>query len=219
MAEKELAIKRLQQRHDTAQNWKVKNPVLAEGELGVETDTGNIKAGNGTTTWNSLPYSNAGLGGGGSGGGVSEELLYLPTNAFMAEGPFASAPVNMELGGEIMPVGTGLMIYDPASGNPPPRYVNLQIGWVDNQPPSVQEAYMFISATAEELSNIPFNVQSYTNILSTSFTLTVEAFRRSGALPVPYSKNKPLWLVSMDEGAGSLLAAHSEMLSVILLHD
>ena len=64
MAEKELAIKRLQQKHDTAQNWKVKNPILAEGELGVETDTGNIKAGNGTTTWNSLPYSNAGLGGG-----------------------------------------------------------------------------------------------------------------------------------------------------------
>ena len=33
------------------------NPVLAEGELGVELDTHRWKVGDGTTAWNSLGYA------------------------------------------------------------------------------------------------------------------------------------------------------------------
>lgn len=54
---------RIQLRHDTAANWTSTNPVLAVGEAGVETDTKNVKYGDGTTAWNSLAYgstSNAG---------------------------------------------------------------------------------------------------------------------------------------------------------------
>ena len=47
----------LQIRNDTAQNWATENPVLKVGELGLETDTGNAKFGDGTTTWNSLKYA------------------------------------------------------------------------------------------------------------------------------------------------------------------
>ena len=54
------------QRHDTAANWTSVNPVLAAGEMGVETDTNKFKFGDGTTAWNSLAYA-AGEGGGGSG--------------------------------------------------------------------------------------------------------------------------------------------------------
>jgi len=32
------------------------NPVLAEGEMGVEIDTEKFKVGNGILSWNSLPY-------------------------------------------------------------------------------------------------------------------------------------------------------------------
>ena len=46
----------IQLRHDKASNWTSANPTLAEGEAGIETDTGKIKLGNGTTAWNSLPY-------------------------------------------------------------------------------------------------------------------------------------------------------------------
>ena len=35
------------------------NPVLADGEIGVETDTDKIKIGDGVTAWNSLPYAGA----------------------------------------------------------------------------------------------------------------------------------------------------------------
>lgn len=43
-------------RHDTAANWTAKNPVLLDGELGVETDTTFFKIGDGATAWTSLKY-------------------------------------------------------------------------------------------------------------------------------------------------------------------
>lgn len=57
---------RIIQRHDTAANWNTNNPVLALGEMGVETDTNKFKFGNGTTPYNELAYA-AGEGGSGSG--------------------------------------------------------------------------------------------------------------------------------------------------------
>ena len=47
---------RIQLRRGTAANWTSANPVLAAGEMGVETDTGRAKVGNGSTLWASLPY-------------------------------------------------------------------------------------------------------------------------------------------------------------------
>lgn len=47
----------IQLRRDTAAEWTAENPVLAEGEMGLETDTAKYKIGNGTTAWNSLAYS------------------------------------------------------------------------------------------------------------------------------------------------------------------
>ena len=46
----------IQIRRDTASNWTSANPILAQGELGAETDTSKIKIGDGTTAWASVPY-------------------------------------------------------------------------------------------------------------------------------------------------------------------
>ena len=46
----------IQLRRDTASNWTSANPTLAQGELGVETDTSKIKVGDGSTAWSSLSY-------------------------------------------------------------------------------------------------------------------------------------------------------------------
>ena len=48
----------IQFRHDDAAVWTAENPILAEGEVGAELDTGEFKIGNGVTAWNSLPYAN-----------------------------------------------------------------------------------------------------------------------------------------------------------------
>lgn len=52
-----MALVRLQLRRDTAANWTAANPVLANGEPGLETDTGKVKYGNGTQNWAALPYA------------------------------------------------------------------------------------------------------------------------------------------------------------------
>jgi lysophospholipase L1-like esterase len=50
---------RIQLRRGTAAQWAATNPVLASGEKGVEIDTGREKNGDGTRTWNVLPYVDA----------------------------------------------------------------------------------------------------------------------------------------------------------------
>jgi len=47
----------IQLRRGTAAAWTAANPVLASGELGIETDTGKSKLGDGATTWSALPYA------------------------------------------------------------------------------------------------------------------------------------------------------------------
>lgn len=42
----------------TAAKWKELNPILMNGEPGLETDTNKIKIGDGNTAWNNLIYSN-----------------------------------------------------------------------------------------------------------------------------------------------------------------
>jgi hypothetical protein len=46
----------IQLRRGTASAWSTVNPILVEGEVGLESDTNKMKVGNGSTAWNSLDY-------------------------------------------------------------------------------------------------------------------------------------------------------------------
>ena len=46
----------LQHKRGTAANWTLRNPILAQGEFGLETDTNKFKIGDGVTVWSSLAY-------------------------------------------------------------------------------------------------------------------------------------------------------------------
>lgn len=61
------AITTIKFRRGTAAQWATANPVLAAGEMGVETDTRKFKFGTGSAQWNSIAYASS--GGSGSGGG------------------------------------------------------------------------------------------------------------------------------------------------------
>lgn len=50
---------RFQLRHGTSESWTTSNPILLEGEVGVETDTNKLKIGDGKTAWKDLKYSGA----------------------------------------------------------------------------------------------------------------------------------------------------------------
>ena len=58
-----MAYVRIRPRRSTAEEWDYHNPILAEGEMGVEvpptgvgTGTVKIKFGDGVTAWRDLPY-------------------------------------------------------------------------------------------------------------------------------------------------------------------
>ncbi len=53
---------RIQFRRGTQAEWTAANPLLQQGEVGYETNTGRFKVGNGTQAWNSLAYSSGPTG-------------------------------------------------------------------------------------------------------------------------------------------------------------
>jgi hypothetical protein len=68
----------IQLRNGTATAWTTANPILAAGEMGIETDTFKAKVGNGVTAWNSLAY----LTGGGGGSGTVTSVSIVSANGF-----------------------------------------------------------------------------------------------------------------------------------------
>ena len=46
----------IQLRNDTAANWAAADPILAQGEMGLESDTRLFKIGDGESTWSELEY-------------------------------------------------------------------------------------------------------------------------------------------------------------------
>ena len=46
----------IQLRNDTAANWTANDPILAVGEMGLETDTKAFKIGDGVLSWSALAY-------------------------------------------------------------------------------------------------------------------------------------------------------------------
>jgi len=51
-----MAVK-LQLRRGSSAQWTAANPLLSEGEMAVELDTGKFKVGNGIKLWNQLEYT------------------------------------------------------------------------------------------------------------------------------------------------------------------
>ena len=49
-------------RRDTSTQWTSVNPILADGEMGIEKDTLKTKIGDGVTVWSLLDYSGGGVG-------------------------------------------------------------------------------------------------------------------------------------------------------------
>ena len=44
-------------RRGTSAEWDASNPILAPGEMGLETDTNSFKFGNGSDSWANLPFA------------------------------------------------------------------------------------------------------------------------------------------------------------------
>lgn len=77
MAVINVNLEDIQIRRNTASNWTSNNPILLDGELGYESDTNQLKIGNGVDDWSTRPY----LTGSGGGGGLTQEEIEDLINA------------------------------------------------------------------------------------------------------------------------------------------
>ena len=88
---------RIQFRRDPEATWTANNPILAAGEMGVETDTGKFKVGNGTDVWSALPYASGIQGTTGAQGPQTVYNQALNTNSnvyfYSMEGNALYAPI------------------------------------------------------------------------------------------------------------------------------
>lgn len=102
----------IQIRRDTKANWTLVNPILADGEMGYETDTKMFKFGNGVNNWNTLTYFD-------SVNRIYKQIcLYSGTNCSIL--PQVGNVIESDFAGTITSVGaycdtagtTGLMTID-----------------------------------------------------------------------------------------------------------
>ena len=108
-----------QLRRDTSANWAFYDPILLNGEIGINTDTYQFKIGDGTTVWTLLPYNGLYGGPGPTGptglGGTGYTGPTGPTGGTGPQGP--TGPSQTGLAGATGPIGpTGLIGFRGASG-------------------------------------------------------------------------------------------------------
>ena len=98
----------IQIRRDVAANWTSADPVLKQGEIGLETDTKLAKIGDGTTAWTALAYWPAG----GDGSGTVTSVTGEDANGFtvtVAEGTTTpQVTVGTSVTGVLKGTGTGV---------------------------------------------------------------------------------------------------------------
>ena len=87
---------KIQLRRGTAAQWTATNPVLAQGEVGVELATGKWKVGDGATAWNSLAYAGLQLAGdlGGTAAAPTVTGLHLSSPMSQANGGTGAAALG-----------------------------------------------------------------------------------------------------------------------------
>ena len=101
----------IQIRRDTASNWTSINPILASGELGLETDTKKLKTGDGTTAWQSLAYYTLGTAG-------YAALNAAATFTGTVTAPTVNASTTLQIGGTaITSTATELNFTDGVTSN------------------------------------------------------------------------------------------------------
>jgi hypothetical protein len=111
-----MTITRIQMRRGTAANWTAVNPTLYSGEIGVESDTLQMKIGNGSTTWNSLPYFVGEQGPAGPTGPTGATGATGPQGPQGDPGPPGPDGPPMSIGTAIPGATQGSILFAGASG-------------------------------------------------------------------------------------------------------
>lgn len=101
---------RIQFRRDTTANWASVNPILAPGEIGIDTEIRLFKIGDGFTAWNDLEFIRTELQ------LATEQEAQEGTNNVVYMTPLRTAQLIDAFIGDIDAVLTQLLGEEPAGG-------------------------------------------------------------------------------------------------------
>ena len=110
-----MTLIRMKQRRGTSAQWAGTNPILETGELGFESDTNNLKIGDGQRTWANLPYVAQGVVG--------------PKGDDGDQGPAGPAGPAGATGSPGSPGEDGLSAYDSAVAN---GFIGTEAEWLES---------------------------------------------------------------------------------------
>ena len=141
----QVAVK-IQFRRGLASEWTSADPLLSEGEIGLELDTGKWKIGDGVTSWNSLGYAsqNTIAGVDGLQAALDEKAPLTIPDSLLYSGPRRIPSLTEPIGVVLVQTGGGAGVWDRVDldGNPvacPPGYFSsrseysLNTSAIDNQ--------------------------------------------------------------------------------------
>lgn len=117
----------IQLRRGTAALWTSTNTLLAQGEQGYETDTGQRKTGNGVDAWNDLPYD----GGGGGAGTVTSVAISGTDGIQVDSGSPITGSGTIQLGVNAGAMRTHLNVQDGATDDQTAAEILTAIKTVD----------------------------------------------------------------------------------------
>lgn len=140
-----MTIERWAMRRATAANWASENPILAEGELGFEVDTGKAKVGDASTEWADLAYTDLS----GFGARISTLEATGATGASVLAAADLATTANITLTGEqtidgITTSTSRILVKDQSDSSENGVYVTASSAW--SRATDLDEAAEFTAA-------------------------------------------------------------------------
>jgi hypothetical protein len=105
-----MTFVRTRQRRGTATQWEDANPILESGEIGFESDTTNLKVGDGSTRWINLPYVAEGVPG--PQGGLGPQGPVGPIGPAGPAGPKGDTGIKGDDGPSGVTSATSPLVYN-----------------------------------------------------------------------------------------------------------
>lgn len=222
-------------RRGTAAEWTTANPILAAGEMGIETDTRKFKFGDGVAAWNTLAYASAEGGGGTGDVTAAGDNTFTGNNTFTGEVNLNGISIaenltvnrNLTSSGEINAVSiktTGLRS-DDIQTTTNKKY--LTEADVDNQTIQVVDGKLHAN-----LDNIPEPNLFKTPLVNSIFDITNisdlpigETIINTSCYPTDYAKpyfgintDNTNWFVGINPGTSDLFRVGYDKTTFISLY-
>ena len=233
-----MAYKKILFRRDPAASWTSENPVLSAGEVGLETDTGKIKIGNGSSVWTALSYFVGNLPGATLDAIGDVTITSVQNGDFLRYNGSASAwindPVNLStdtVGSyvESLIAGTGVTISNNSGEGATPTIsigqavgtsASVTFGQVETISNLVVGGNLTVNGTTTTLNTETLSIEDNIVVLNSNVTgapvlnAGIEVERGDSAnVAIRWNESSDVWEITTDGSGYSSIAKISDVVS------